>query len=82
MRERCEFSLALPSDNQQTALRKLRMLNNPAELRDLAIPPNNHLELLKGRRAGEYSMRINRQWRICFTWTSGGPADVEIVDCH
>lgn len=76
------FSRKLPSDIQQTALRKLRMLNNARVLRDLTIPPNNQLEALKGDRSGQHSIRINRQWRICFVWTNGGPADVEIVDYH
>ena len=51
-------------------------------LDDLRFPPGNHLEALKGDRAGHYSVRINDQWRICFVWTEQGPADVEIVDCH
>jgi proteic killer suppression protein len=58
------------------------MLNNAKILRDLAIPPNNRLEALKGARKGQHSIRINDQWRICFRWTEGGPADVEIVDYH
>jgi len=77
-----EFSRKLPQDIQQAALRKLRMLNNAKVLRDLAIPPNNHLEALKDDRAGQHSIRINRQWRICFVWTDGGPDNVEIVDYH
>jgi len=76
------FSRALPQDIQQTALRKLRMLNNARVLSDLAVPPNNRLEALKGGRAGQHSIRINQQWRICFVWTSGGPEHVEIVDYH
>ena len=77
-----EFSRKLPHDIQSVALRKLRMLNNAKLLRDLAVPPNNHLEALKDDRAGQHSIRINRQWRICFVWTEGGPDNVEIVDCH
>ena len=73
------FSRKLPQDIQQTALRKLRMLNNAARLFDLAVPPNNRLEALHGDRHG---IRINRQWRLCFVWTEGGPEGVEIVDCH
>jgi proteic killer suppression protein len=72
----------LPQDIQQTALRKPRMLNNARVLSDLAVPPNNRLEALKGRRAGQHSIRINQQWRICFVWTAGGPEHVEIVDYH
>ena len=79
---RGRFSRRLPHDIQSTALRKLRMLNNAKVLRDLAIPPNNRLEALSGHRKGQHSIRINDQWRICFRWTNGGPADVEIVDYH
>lgn len=77
-----EYSRKLPHDIQQTALRKLRMLNNAKVLRDLAVPPNNRLEALTGNRKGEHSIRVNDQWRICFRWTKGGPSDVEIVDYH
>lgn len=77
-----QFSRKLPQDIQRVALRKLRMLNNAKLLRDLAVPPNNHLEALKGDRVGQHSIRINRQWRICFVWTHGGPENVEIVDYH
>jgi proteic killer suppression protein len=76
------FSRKLPQDIQQTALRKLRMLNNAARLSDLAVPPNNRLEALQGDRQEQHSIRINRQWRLCFVWTEGGPEDVEIVDYH
>jgi proteic killer suppression protein len=51
-------------------------------LKDLAVPPNNRLEPLKGERKGQHSIRINDQWRICFRWTEGGPDNVEIVDYH
>lgn len=77
-----EVSRKLPIDIQATALRKLRMLNNAVVLRDLAIPPNNRLEALKHDRKGQHSIRIDDQWRVCFRWTEGGPADVEIVDYH
>ncbi len=76
------FSRKLPRDVQVVALRKLRMLNNASSLADLKVPPSNHLEALKGDRAGQHSIRINRQWRICFEWTKGGPEQVEIVDYH
>jgi proteic killer suppression protein len=76
------FSRALPHDVQSAALRKLRMLNNAKVLQDLAVPPNNQLEALKGDRAGQHSSRINWQWRMCFVWTTGGPDRVEIVDYH
>jgi proteic killer suppression protein len=58
------------------------MLNNAKVPQDLAVPPNNQLEALKGNRAGQHSIRINRQWRICLAWTTGGPDRVEIVDYH
>ena len=76
------FSRKLPQDIQRIALRKLRMLNNAKRLDDLKVPPNNRLEALKRDRAGQHSIRINDQWRICFVWTNGGPAHVEIVDYH
>ena len=75
-------SRKLPVDIQNTARRKLRMLNNAVILKDLSIPPNNRLEPLKGNRKGQYSIRINDQWRICFRWENGNCVDVEIVDYH
>ena len=67
---------------QRVALRKLVMLDAAVVLDDLKAPPGNRLELLKGDRAGQHSIRINDQWRVCFAWTSAGPKDVEIVDYH
>jgi proteic killer suppression protein len=67
---------------QRVALRKLVMLDAAELLDDLRIPPGNRLEALKGGRAGQYSIRINQQWRICFVWTPAGAEDVEIVDYH
>jgi proteic killer suppression protein len=64
------------------ALRKLDMLHGAGALRDLLAPPGNRLEALKGARAGQHSIRINDQWRICFVWTAAGPESVEIVDYH
>lgn len=75
-------SRKLASDIQAIALRKLRLLNQAIVLNDLKIPPGNRLELLKGNRAGQHSIRINDQWRICFIWNEGGPERVEIVDYH
>lgn len=75
-------SRKLPGDIQSAALRKLRILNNARVLQDLRVPPGNRLEALRGDRAGQHSIRINDQWRICFAWKEGGPADVEIVDYH
>jgi toxin HigB-1 len=67
---------------QRVALRKLAMLDAAEVLEDLRVPPGNRLEALKGDRAGQHSIRINQQWRICFVWTTAGPKDVEIVDYH
>ncbi|GAB4346323.1 MAG: type II toxin-antitoxin system RelE/ParE family toxin [Gammaproteobacteria bacterium] len=75
-------SRRLPPGVQQTARRKSRMLNNAQTLDDLRIPPANRLEALRGDRRGQYSIRINDQWRICFVWRQGDAYDVEIVDYH
>jgi proteic killer suppression protein len=72
----------LGTDVQKVALRKLRMLDAATVLDDLRLPPGNRLEKLKGDRAGQHSIRINSQWRICFRWRSGHAHDVEIVDYH
>lgn len=64
------------------ARRKLRQLEIAGRLDDLKVPPGNRLEALKGDRAGQYSIRINEQWRVCFRWTEAGAEDVEIVDYH
>lgn len=64
------------------ARRKLRQLEIAGRLDDLRVPPGNRLEALKGDRSGQHSIRINDQYRVCFRWTSAGPADVEIVDYH
>ena len=64
------------------ACRKLRQLEIAANPGDLRVPPGNRLEALKGERAGQYSIRINRQWHVCFRWTEAGAEDVEIIDCH
>lgn len=77
-----ERSPRLPPDIQQLAYRKLRMLNNAQSLVDLRLPPGNHLEKLSGERAGQYSIRINRRWRICFIWRERDAHEVEIVDYH
>jgi len=67
---------------ERIALRKLRQLDAATDLRDLASPPGNRLEALHGDRKGQFSIRINDQWRICFVWTSGDAYDVEISDYH
>lgn len=75
-------SRKLPFDIQNVARRKLRMLNNAARLDDLRVPPANRLEALKGTRKGQYSIRINDQWRICFRWSDGDAHGIGIVDYH
>lgn len=72
----------LGTDVQKAALRKLRMLDAATSIDDLRVPPGNRLERLRGDRAGQYSVRVNRQWRICFRWDGGDVHDVEIVDHH
>jgi len=70
------------SSFRKVAERKLTMLDNAADIKDLRSPPGNRLEPLKGNRAGQHSIRINDQWRICFVWMADGPHDVEIADYH
>ena len=77
-----EFSRKLPPDIQRPARRKLEVLNAAETLEDLRMPPSNHLEKLSGTRKGQYSIRINSQWRICFTWKESNAHLVEIVDYH
>jgi len=77
-----QLSRRLPKAIQQVALRKLRMINNAVSLNDLRIPPANRLEKLPGDRAGQLSIRINDQWRICFGWREGDAFNVEITDYH
>ncbi len=72
----------LPRNIQQTARRKLVMLDSATELNALRIPPGNRLEALKGNRKGQHSIRINDQWRICFRWKAGDAYNVEITDYH
>ena len=79
---RGEFSRQLPRDIQRTARRKLIYLHEAEDLRDLLAPPGNRLEKLSGDRKGQYSIRINDQWRICFSWHDQQAIDVEIVDYH
>ena len=67
---------------QRAAWRKLAMLDAAETLADLRVPPGNRLEKLTGDRAGQYGIRVNQQWRICFLWSDAGPEDVEIVDYH
>jgi toxin HigB-1 len=79
---RREQSRRLDATVQRSALRKLLILDAAETLGDLRIPPGNRLERLAGDRAGQYSIRVNDQWRICFRWSAAGADDVEIVDCH
>lgn len=77
-----DHSRKYPGDIQDRAFRKLRQLDAAATLDDLRNPPGNRLEVLKGNRAGQMSIRINGQWRICFRWAEGDATDVEIADYH
>ncbi len=77
-----QFSRRLPQEIQRLAERKLIMLHQSATLNDLRVPPSNRLEVLRGDRAGQHSIRINGQWRICFEWREDGVHAVEIVDYH
>ncbi len=79
---RAEISKKLPADIQKRALLKLRSINIAAELIDLSMPPANKLESLKGNRKGQYSIRVNQQWRICFKWIDNDAYEVEIIDYH
>jgi proteic killer suppression protein len=73
---------ALPPDLHGVALRKLRLVDAATRLDTLRVPPGNRLEALKGGRAGQHSIRVNEQWRICFIWRDGDAYEVEIVDYH
>ncbi len=87
---KCEYTEALSKGQRvrqfvniaQVARRKLRQFEIAGRLDDLRVPPGNHLEALKGDRSGQYSIRINDQWRVCFRWTDAGAENVEIVDYH
>jgi len=76
------FSRKIPPNIQDLIRRKLRMINNSHTINDLRIPPSNRLEQLKGNRKGQYSIRINDQWRICFEWIDGNVHNIDIVDYH
>jgi len=77
-----QFSRKLPVDIQRAARRKLEVLEAAEQLQDLRIPPANRLEKLSGNRKGQYSIRINQQWRVCFEWREKDAYHVEIVDYH
>jgi toxin HigB-1 len=76
------FSAKLPRSMQRLAARKMIMLDAAGELKELRVPPGNRLEALSGDRAGQHSIRINDQWRICFVWHDSNAYEVEIVDYH
>lgn len=76
------FGKGFPADLAKRTRAMLSALHAASVLEDLRFPPGTHLEELKGDRAGQHSVRINKQWRICFVWSESGPADVEIVDYH
>lgn len=75
-------SKTISAELQKLARRKMRMVDAAVRLADLRFPPGNEMEPLRGAREGQHSIRINGQYRICFTWTPSGPADVEVVDYH
>lgn len=79
---RREFSRKFPNDIQQRAFMKLNALDAATDIKDLLLPFSNHLEALKGNRRGQWSIRINDQWRICFVWINGNVENVEIRDYH
>ena len=79
---RAELARRFPPSIQRSARRKLMILHAATELRQMAVPPGNRLEALKGKRKGRHSIRINDQWRICFRWQGGNAHEVEIVDYH
>jgi len=79
---RRERGSKFPRPLQRAALRKLLLLDAAETLQDLRVPPGNRLEKLAGDREGQYSIRINDQWRVCFCWENGNAHDVEIVDYH
>ncbi len=77
-----EWVKGFSTDIQETARRKLRMLNNSMDIKDLMIPPSNRLEKLKGNRKDFYSIRVNDQWRLIFSWQNGNAFNVELIDYH
>lgn len=77
-----EYAKRVPVDIQARAQRKLEAVHAATSINELRVPPSNHLEMLKGDRQGQYSIRINQQWRICFEWLDNNAHNVEIVDYH
>jgi proteic killer suppression protein len=76
------LSLSLPHLIQESALKKLLLINSATSINDLLLPPSLHLEKLLGKYVGKYSIRINKQWRICFAWDEGHAYEIEIIDYH
>jgi len=77
-----QLSQKLPNEIQRKAMKKLWMIDASPDIHSLRVPPSNHLEIFKGDRKGQHSIRINLKWRICFHWKSGDAFDVEIVNYH
>jgi proteic killer suppression protein len=77
-----EWVKGFAADIEETARRKLRMLNNSVDIKDLMLPPSNRLERLKGNLKDFYSIRVNNQWRIIFRWYNGSAFDVQLIDYH
>ncbi len=77
-----QFVRRLPNDIQAIARRKLKLIDAVGNIEELRVPPGNRLEQLSGNRAGQWSIRINAQWRICFKWANGHAEEVEIIDYH
>lgn len=77
-----EYVRGVGPDVHRQTHRKLIQLNTATRINDLRVPPGNRLEKLKGERSGQYSIRVNDQFRICFSWTTAGPAEIELVDYH
>ena len=77
-----QLSKKLPQSIQRIAMKKLWLLHAATQINDLRVPPSNHLETLKGNRKGQHSIRVNQQWRVCFSWYKGNAFEVEIVDYH
>jgi len=77
-----KISRKYPADIQRRTLNKLRIIHTALDINDLRAPPSNRLEILHGNRKGQYSIRVNNQWRICFRWEAGDAYEVQIVDYH
>mgnify|MGYP002085227061 CR=1 FL=1 len=76
------YTKKFPKDIQRVGLRKLILIHRAKDINDLRVPPGNRLEQLSGNRKGQYSIRLNDQWRVCFFWNNGSASEVELVDYH